>query len=302
MKKLPVYWLMQFENNLKKCYNVKENQSMWLKTLNEWKEKGIDCAIVTIVKSEGSTPRGVGSKMVVNALTGEIAGSVGGGLVEYECMKLVEEAIQQKKPILKEFSLKGEIDGGSDLPCGGICGGSVTVLIEPVLTGISEVIIFGGGHIGEKISKYCEILNMPYRIFDNREEFSSAYRFPSAIERICKPYESLGETINLTCASYCVILTHGHEHDEICLDQLLKNRDVPYIGMIGSQKKVKIIVNNIRSRNGQIDDRVYSPIGLKIANNLPEQIALAIMAQIIMLINKGTPEHYRFPWHEEVSK
>jgi xanthine dehydrogenase accessory factor len=72
--------------------------------------------------------------------------------------------------------------------------------------------------------------------------------------------------------------------------------------MIGSQKKVKIIVNNIRSRNGQIDDRVYSPIGLKIANNLPEQIALAIMAQIIMLINKGTPEHYRFPWHEEVSK
>lgn len=271
---------------------------MWLKSLNEWTAKGIPCAMVTIVKAEGSTPRGVGSKMVVNT-TGEIAGSVGGGIVEFECMKLAEEAIKQNKPILKDFSLKGETDGGSGLPCGGICGGSVTVLIEPVSTEAVEVVIFGGGHIGEKISKYCEILNMPYRVFDNRAEFSSAQRFPSAVERICKPYESLGETVNLTCASYCVILTHGHAHDELCLDQLLKNKEVPYIGMIGSPKKIKIVVDNIRSRGGSFDDRVYSPVGLKIANQRPEQIALAIMAQILLLINKGTPEHYRIPWHED---
>jgi xanthine dehydrogenase accessory factor len=271
---------------------------MWLKSLNEWKNKGIPCAIVTIVRAEGSTPRGVGSKMVVNAAN-VIAGSVGGGPVENISREEALKAIKNNRCISLDFSLAGDVwQITPDRTVQGLCGGSVTVFIEPILPE-TEVVIFGGGHIGEKISKYCEILNMPYRVFDNREEFSSAERFPSAVERVCKPYESLSETIKLTCASYCVILTHGHKHDEMCLEQILRNKEVPYIGMIGSANKVKALVGNIRSRGGRINDRVFSPVGLKIANNLPEQIALAIMAQIIMLINKGTPEHFRIPWHEE---
>jgi xanthine dehydrogenase accessory factor len=271
---------------------------MWLKSLNDWKAKGIPCAIVTIVKADGSTPRGVGSKMVVNAAN-EIAGSVGGGPVEHISREEAVKAIKDNRCISLDFSLAGDVwHVTPDRSVQGLCGGSVSVFIEPVLPE-AEVVVFGGGHIGEKISKYCEILTMPYRVFDNREDFSSAARFPSAIERVCKPYESLSETIKLTCASYCVILTHGHKHDEMCLDQILKIKEVPYIGMIGSANKVRVLVNNIRSRGGHVDERVYSPVGLKIANNLPEQIALGIMAQIILLINQGTPEHFRIPWHEE---
>jgi xanthine dehydrogenase accessory factor len=271
---------------------------MWLKSLNEWKNKGIACAIVTIVKAEGSVPRGVGSKMVVS-VANEIAGSVGGGPVEHISRAEALKAIKDNRCISLDFSLAGDLwQVTPDRTVQGLCGGSVTVFIEPVLPE-AEVVIFGGGHIGEKVSKYCEILNMPYRVFDNREDFSSAERFPSAVECVCKPYESLSETMKLTSASYCVILTHGHKHDETCLEQILRNKDVPYIGMIGSQNKIGIVVNNIRSRGGHVDERVYSPVGLKIANNLPEQIALAIVAQIILLINKGTPEHFRFPWHEE---
>jgi xanthine dehydrogenase accessory factor len=271
---------------------------MWLKSLNEWKAKGIPCAIVTIVKAEGSSPRGAGSKMVVNNVN-EIAGSVGGGPVEHISHEEALKAIRDNRCISLDFSLAGDVwQVTPDRTVQGLCGGSVTVFIEPVLPE-AEVVIFGGGHIGGKISEYCKILNMPFRVFDNREDFSSFERFPQATERICKPYESLSETIRLTCASYCVILTHGHKHDEICLEQILRNKEVPYIGMIGSRNKISVIINNIRSRGGRIDDRLYSPVGLKIANNLPEQIALAIMAQIILLINKGTPEHFRFPWHEE---
>ena len=105
---------------------------MWLKWLTEWKAEGVPCAIVTIVRAQGSTPRQAGAKMVVT-INGDIAGSVGGGMVEYECMKLAEEAIKRNNPVIKDFSLKGEVDGGSGLPCGGICGGAVTVFIEPVL-------------------------------------------------------------------------------------------------------------------------------------------------------------------------
>ncbi len=274
---------------------------MWLRSLNEWKAKGIACAIVTIIKAEGSTPRGVGSKMVVNAAN-EIDGSIGGGPVEHISREQALKAIKENRCISLDFSLAGDVwQVTPDRTVQGLCGGAVTVFIEPVLPE-AEVVIFGGGHIGEKVSKYCEILNMPYRIFDNREEFSSAERFPSATERVCKPYESLMEAIKLTCASYCVILTHGHKHDEICLERILRNKDVPYIGMIGSQNKIGVIVNNIRSRGGRIDDRVYSPVGLKIASNLPEQIALGIVSQIVCLINKGSPEHFRFPWHEEEKK
>lgn len=105
---------------------------MWFESLREWREKGIKCAIATIVHAKGSTPRQAGAKMVITE-TGDIAGSVGGGIVEYECMKIAEEVIRSQQPVLKEFSLKGEVDGGSGLPCGGICGGTVSVFVEPDL-------------------------------------------------------------------------------------------------------------------------------------------------------------------------
>lgn len=271
---------------------------MWLKKVNECKAKGIPCAIVTIIDAIGSTPRGIGSKMVVT-VTNEIEGSVGGGPVEHISREEAIKSIKNNRCISLDFSLAGDVwQVTPDKTVQGLCGGTVTVFIEPV-TPTPEIVIFGGGHIGEKISKYCEILNIPYRVFDNRLEFSSQERFPSAVECVCKPYDTLTHAITLTSASYCVILTHGHKHDEVCLEQILKNKQVPYIGMIGSQNKIQIIVDNIRSRGEHIDDRVYSPVGLKIANNLPEQIALAIMAQIIMLINKGTPDHFRFPWHKQ---
>lgn len=271
---------------------------MWLKSLNEWKNKGIACAIVTIIKAEGSAPRGVGSKMVVS-VANEIAGSVGGGPVEHISREEAVAAIKENKCKTLDFSLAGDKwQVTPEKTIQGLCGGKVTVFIEPILPP-NEVVIFGGGHIGERLGKLCEVLYMPYRVYDNRSEFAAAERFPSAVERVCKPYETLSESIRLSQASYCVILTHGHVHDEVCLEQLLRNKDVPYIGMIGSQKKIGVIVNNIRSRNVHVDNRLYSPVGLKIANNLPEQIALAILAQIILLINKGTPEHFRFPWHEE---
>jgi xanthine dehydrogenase accessory factor len=271
---------------------------MWLKTLNEWRTAGKPCAVVTIIKTEGSSPRGVGSKMVVDK-DGRIAGSIGGGPVEHICREEAQKGIKEGRCISLDFSLKGDIwQVTLEKTIQGLCGGTVTVFIEPILPD-PEIVIFGGGHIGEKISRYCELLDMPYRLFDNREEFSSPDRFPSAVERIYKPYESLSESLRLTSVSYCVILTHGHQYDETCLEQLLSNKEIPYIGMIGSSIKIETLIDNITSRGGIIDSRLYSPVGLSISNNLPAQIALGIVAQILLLINKGTPDHCRIPWHEQ---
>jgi xanthine dehydrogenase accessory factor len=269
---------------------------MWLKSLNEWEAKGVPCAIATIVRAEGSTPRQAGAKMVVN-IHGDIAGSVGGGTVEYECMKLAEDAIKQNKPILKEFSLKGEVDGGNGLPCGGICGGNVTVFIEPIIVR-KEVVIFGAGHIAEKLGKLCGILDIPYRVFDDRKEFLTEERFQGASELIHSDFSTIEKTIVLGPASHCVILTYGHEHDEECLEQLVAKKDLPYIGMIGSPKKVSIIVENLKTRGVELDERVYSPVGLRIGRNLPQDIALSIISEIMLLMEGGELAHFRVKWGE----
>ena len=271
---------------------------MWLNSLYEWKNKGIACAIVTIIKAEGSVPRGVGSKMVVNEL-GDIDGSVGGGVVEHVSREQAAKAIRENKCLTLDFSLKGDVwQVTEDRKIQGLCGGSLSVFIEPFLPH-SELVIFGGGHIGEKLGMFCEIMNFPYRVYDDRQEYVTQERFPGATERICKPYTELTRSIRLTKASYCIILTHGHEHDEVCLEQLLKNKDIPYIGMIGSAVKVKVIVDHIRSRGGIIDSRLYSPVGLRIGRNLPEQIALSIMAEVMLLMEGGALEHFRVRWWEQ---
>jgi xanthine dehydrogenase accessory factor len=265
---------------------------MWLNKITQWVNQGIPCAIVTIIKAEGSVPRGVGAKLVVNELD-DSAGSVGGGPVEHISRQQAIKCIRENRCVTLNFSLAGDLwQVTEDQSVQGRCGGTVAVFIEPILPK-PEVVIFGGGHIGEALGKLCDVLKIPYRVFDNREEFVSMERFPSAVERICQPYESLSNSIHLTRTSYCVVLTHGHLHDRSCLEQIAPNREVPYIGMIGSRHKVKAIIEDIRSQGGVIDQRVYSPVGLKIARNLPEEIALSIISEIVMVINSGSPEHMR---------
>jgi xanthine dehydrogenase accessory factor len=267
---------------------------MWLKSLNEWQAKGIPCAIATIVKAEGSTPRQAGAKMVIS-INGDIAGSVGGGTVEYECMKVAETVIAENKPVLKEFSLKGEVDGGNGLPCGGICGGEVTVFIEPIQTK-SEIFILGAGHIAEKLGALCRILEIPYKVFDDRKDFLTDARFPDAAELIHGDFSAISASVKPGATSYCVIMTYGHSHDEVCLEQLVKMKDLPYIGMIGSPKKVEIIVDNLRKRGVLLDKRVYAPVGLKIGRNLPQDIALAVLSEIRLIMEGGALEHFRIDW------
>ncbi len=248
--------------------------------------------MVTVIKAEGSVPRGVGSKMVVDQ-NGEIAGSIGGGPVEHISRQEAMKCISQDRCVYLDFSLAGDqwvVTNEASVQ--GLCGGKLTVFIEPIIPK-PEIVIFGGGHIGEKLSKFCDILNLSYRVFDNREEFTSAERFPNAVERVCETYESLSESIRLTHTSYCIILTHGHKHDQICLEQIVRNRDVPYIGMIGSKNKVRVIVDAVRAKGGPIDERVYAPVGLKFGRHLPEEIALSIIAEIVLIINHGSLEHMR---------
>jgi xanthine dehydrogenase accessory factor len=273
---------------------------MWLKGIEKWRAEGVPCALVTIIESTGFTPRKAGSNMAVN-IAGETAGSVGGGAVELQCIELAKEAIARETCITQRFVSKGE--GEEWKPSEqenalGICGGTLTVFIEPIVLE-PELVIFGGGHIGLYLGRLCEVLEMPYRVFDDREEFVDAGRFPGARDLVCAPFTDIARHIALSDRSYCVIMTYGHEHDEEVLEQLLKVSEIPYIGMIGSPNKAGVLIRNIRHRGGVIDNRLYCPIGLRIGRNQPQEIALSVMAEVILLMRGGSPGHMRIDWSEE---
>jgi xanthine dehydrogenase accessory factor len=270
---------------------------MWLKSINKWHTEGVPCALVTIIESSGYTPRKTGSKMAVS-INGETAGSVGGGAVEFLCISLAKEAISKEICITRHFVSKSEGEEWKPSEEGnalGVCGGSLTVFIEPLIVE-PELVIFGGGHIGLNLGKLCNNLEMPYRVYDDRKEFVIPERFPSASELICAPFTDIAPNIHLSSRSYCVIMTYGHEHDEDVLEQLLKNSEIPYIGMIGSKNKAGVLIKNIRGRGGIIDKRLYCPIGLRIGRNLPHEIALSIMSEVVLVMRGGKLEHMRIDW------
>ena len=108
--------------------------------------------------------------------------------------------------------------------------------------------------------------------------------------------------MTLSGKSYCVIMTYGHEHDEEVLEQLLQNSDIPYIGMIGSINKAAVLIQNIKRRGGVVDHRLYCPIGLCIGRNLPQEIALSVIAEVILLMRGGSLKHMRNDWSDTGSQ
>ena len=133
-------------------------------------------------------------------------------------------------------------------------------------------------------------------MYDDRAEFADSERFAAAKEVVCGPFTAVESNISLYGRSYCVIMTYGHEHDEEVLEQLLKNKNLPYIGMIGSVNKAAVLIDNIKKRGGVIDDRLYCPIGVKIGKNLPQEIALSILAEVVLVMKGGRLEHMRKDW------
>lgn len=272
---------------------------MWIDKAREWMDQGKPFVIATIIKSEGSTPRDVGTRMLVTA-EGDIDGTVGGGEVEHIVVKHAGEVLRKNKPEVLSFSLSGDVWRVMEgVEVQGLCGGRLEILMEPITQGM-EVVIFGGGHIGEKLAGLCDVMEIPYRVYDNRPEFASKERFPNASDTVSAPYEELAERLVLTGSSYCVILTHGHVYDHVVLQALLIQKQLPYIGMIGSKSKVGAIIEKIGKEGIHPDDRLYTPVGLNIGWSKPQEIALAILAEIRVLVSGGSPSHCRVDWSENV--
>ncbi len=329
--------------------------------------KNVPLVMATVVHHEGSTPRSSVSKMLVDH-SGLIHGTIGGGLAEAEAIKACNNALENQKAEILKFTLTGEQAASGGM----ICGGALSIFVEPLLPeedtlaffrqalnfieehevivissiehdkklrralcidgqwdaqffpdalkGVSvkatyedllmqmprgtdtlfvekhgqmffvekypptwRMIIAGGGHVSFYTAQAAALAGFSVVVLDDREEFSSAERFPSAAATHTVPGFAQCFAACLPNKHTCiVIVTRGHMHDKIVLEQALETK-ASYIGMIGSKRKRDHLYAELRSKGvaQSILDSIYCPIGLSINAETPEEIAICIVAECV---------------------
>ncbi|WP_138159151.1 XdhC family protein [Peptoniphilus catoniae] len=147
-----------------------------------------------------------------------------------------------------------------------------------------RVILFGAGHVSQALAPILSYLDFNVLVCDDREEFITKERFPSASERILIDFSKVSDYIDIGANDYLCVLTRGHKYDEVIQAQALKTK-APYIGVIGSRRKKKSVDMRLKERGFSDKDieRIVSPIGIDIACETPREIGISIAAQLIDL-------------------
>lgn len=169
-------------------------------------------------------------------------------------------------------------------------GRPVTLTVEIVQPKL-QLLIFGAGHVGQAVAQMGALTGYDVVVVDDREEFASRRRLPDPrIELLVTDYANTGPLPTISYNTAVVIVTRGHQYDEVCLKNII-NSEARYIGMIGSRRRVisvfkKLVGEGVSESALQ---RVHAPIGLKIGAKSPQEIAVAILAEIID--NFNNPQH-----------
>ncbi len=156
-------------------------------------------------------------------------------------------------------------------------------LVEPV-GDCGTVYVFGGGHISCQLAMLTAIAGFRTVVLDDREEYANRRRFPLADDVLVPPsFAEALSGIDIDSASYIVIVTRGHRHDKSVLAASLQT-DARYVGMIGSRKKRDAIYEALLQEGYTPDDleRVHAPIGIDIGAESPEEVAISIVAELIL--------------------
>lgn len=251
----------------------------------ELMKDGKEVALVTVISASGSTPRGAGTKMLISE-DGSLYGTIGGGSLEGRVIDISKEALKKGESLRLNLSLDKE-----DLKME--CGGAVQVFIDVHKTR-PKLLIAGGGHVSLAIYKIASILDFHIAIFEDREELLTKERFPLATELILGDIkENLGK-YPIDENTHIVIVTRGHEYDEESLESVIES-SAKYIGVMGSKRKVETMMKNLQGK-GLTDDllsKVYTPIGLNLGGETPEEVAMSILSEILLVKNDGSPRHMK---------
>ncbi len=249
-------------------------------------QPGVLC---TVVKTSGSTPRHSTSKMLVHP-DGSIEGTVGGGELENRVIREALEALKDGRSRLLEYSLVDPARGDV-----GVCGGQVEVFVEPVLPPPTLVVV-GGGHVGKAVAHLAKWLGFRVAVSDDRAEFCTPEANPDADEFYPVPMAELPAHLAINPQTYLVLTTRGSSIDAAGLPALL---DTPagYLGVIGSRKRWLTTTKALEEKGipAKKLEKVHSPMGLGLGAETPEEIAVSIMAEVLIARSGGSGKPMKEP-------
>ncbi|MEO6214354.1 MAG: XdhC/CoxI family protein [Vicinamibacterales bacterium] len=245
-------------------------------------KRGEAAALVTVVRSQGSTPQRAGAKMLVFA-DGRTVGTIGGGCYESDAIGQARAAIGSARSALLHYELNDDFAQENGL----ICGGRMDVHVDPLLPD-PHLYIVGAGHVGFELGRIAGGVGFRVHVVDDREKYASAERFPGA-DVIVEPIPDWLHRAEIAASAFVVVLTRGHTHD---LDAMraLAARDLRYLGLIGSRAKVARISSALLAEGlpAECLGRIHAPIGFEIGAVSPAEIAVSILAELIA-VRRGAP-------------
>ena len=164
---------------------------------------------------------------------------------------------------------------------------------EPMLPK-ERLIVLGGGHIALPVCEFASKCGFEVYVADDRPAFANAPRFPWAAGVLCDSFENSIEQLKITPYDFVVVITRGLRHDADCLRAILPGKQPAYLGMIGSKRRVRGLLDMLVEEGYDKEniERICTPIGLKIGAVTPEEIAVSILSEIIAY--KRLPEYRTF--------
>ncbi|MDP6293010.1 MAG: XdhC family protein [Candidatus Thalassarchaeaceae archaeon] len=264
-------------------------------------KQGRRVAIATIISAKGSVPGKPGAKLAINSRMQNF-GTVGGAGLELKIEKKMKQLLNEdaklnrkKGGIIETFYLYKDAKGKEGIALDSLCGGQVEVSIE-IIEPMPHILIAGGGHVGRCVALVADSLGWDYSIFDVRKEYSNSEKYPFSNENISMDVNDFlksEDSESLERFSDILLLGHDWSVDQELLLGLLKLREDklrPRIGAIGSTSKWNSF------KKAAIEDDIKEkwfenarcPIGIDIGAETPEEIGLAVCAEILSLDRKIT--------------
>ena len=235
--------------------------------INQLMEKGEIFCLATVIDSTNANV-GIGAKAIIMA-DGSVEGNIGTNEPDLRLRDVALAVFKDKKCRTVDFEEGFRI-------------------FFDILAPENRLIVCGAGHIAIPLVRFAQELGFKISVIDDRDDFANPDRFPNC-DIITEEFSIALRDFPMNTSTYVVVITRGHEHDTDCLLEVLK-KDTAYVGLIGSRRRVRFVLEMLEKTgisNRRLKE-VFTPIGIPVGAETPEEIALCIAAELVCVYRKGS--------------
>ena len=256
----------------------------FIRQIESLQREGIPFCVATIVDARGSIPQIIGARAIFTR-EGLAHGTVGGGTLEATCQKKAAELLEGDKAARTEFE---RYNLQQDL--GMTCGGELALFFEVYRQKLTwNIVIFGSGHVAQTLCRFLVELDCRVVCVDTRAEWLERLPRNDKLEA-CRVGNYCDGVDRIAPGADVILMTTGHSSDMPILKAIENRRmSIAHLGVIGSEAKSGIVRRQLAADGlpREFIDSIVCPLGDKIGNNTPAEIAVGIVSQLLRLRNAG---------------